>query len=174
MSKLYVHENHPHMPRNVNAAHNEEHEVAGFNTRLAVFLTKHVGTMQTAYSFVVLALVGLAGILGWLPAVALVLVAWFSQTFLQLVLLPVISVGQNVLGRHAELLADEQYRTTLKSYHQLGQIVKHLNAQDEELLKITARSSDVREMKSDIDRLTQLIEAMDRRLQALQKKATGA
>lgn len=46
-------------------------------------------------------------------------------------------VGQNVLGRKAELQADEQYNTTIKTYHDIEQMMEHLNAQDNELLKQT-------------------------------------
>lgn len=135
---LYEHVRHPHKPINVAVLHKQEQTDAGFNTRLAVWLTMHVGTMQTAYSFVVLAIIGLLGILGILPPVIIVLIAWFSQTFLQLVLLPVISVGQNVLGRKAELMAEEQFQTTQKTYHDTEQMINHLSGQDVELLKQTA------------------------------------
>ena len=46
-------------------------------------------------------------------------------------------VGQNVLGRKAELLADEQFHTTMSTYHDIEQIMQHLSAQDAELLHHT-------------------------------------
>jgi len=128
---------HPYQPRNVNALLQAEQAAAGFNTRLAVGLTQRVGTMWTAYSFAVLAIIGLLAILNVLTPVVALLVAWLSQTFIQLVLLPIIMVGQNVLGHKSELQADEQFNTTLKSYHDLEQIMQHLSAQDEELVKQT-------------------------------------
>src|SRR6516164_8994215 len=96
----------PHKPRNVNQIHKEEMAAAGINAKIAVGLTKRVGTMWTAYSFAVLAIIGLFAILGLLNPIIALLVAWLSQTFIQLVLLPIILVGQNVLGHHAELMAD--------------------------------------------------------------------
>ncbi len=124
-------------PRNVNLVHSAEMAAAGFNTRLAVGLTQRVGTMWTAYTFAVLAIIGLFAILGLLSPVVALLVAWVSQTFIQLVLLPIIMVGQNVLGRKAELQSEEQYNTTINTYHDIEQIMEHLSAQDAELLKQT-------------------------------------
>ena len=126
-----------HKPRNVNEQHKAELEASGVNTRIAVGLTKSVGTMWTAYSFAVLAIIGLLAILGWLPALVALLVVWASQTFIQLVMLPILSVGQNVLGRHAELMAEEQFNTTMNTYHHIEEIMHHLSAQDAELLKHT-------------------------------------
>jgi hypothetical protein len=42
-----------------------------------------------------------------------------------------------VLGRHAELMAEEQFNTTINSYHAIEEIMQHLSAQDAELLKHT-------------------------------------
>jgi uncharacterized membrane protein len=127
---------HQHMPRNVNRVHEEEIAASGFNTRLAVWLTEHVGTMWTAYTFAVLAIIGLFAILGLLSPIIALLVAWLSQTFIQLVLLPIIMVGQNVLGRKAELQADEEYKTTMKSYSDIEAVMKHLDDQDEKIIAL--------------------------------------
>jgi uncharacterized membrane protein len=132
---LFHHEPHQHQPRNVNALHEAEKAAAGFNTRLAVVLTQYTGTMWTAYIFTVLAIIGLFGLLGWLNPFVFLLATWLSQQFLQLVLLPVIMVGQNVLGRKTELQADEQFNTTMSTYHDIEQIMQHLSAQDAELLR---------------------------------------
>jgi len=134
---LFPHEPHQHQPRNVNLVHETEQAASGFNTRLAVALTKWVGTMWTAYVFVLLAIVGLLGLLNLLNPITFLLATWVSQQFLQLVLLPVILVGQNVLSRKAELQADEQFHTTMSTYHDIEQIMQHLSAQDAELLRHT-------------------------------------
>lgn len=133
--RLFVHTPHPHKPRNVNALEREEH--TSLNARIAASLTRGVGSMWAAYFFVLLAFIGLCAILGLLSPLVALLVAWASQTLIQLVLLPVIMVGQNVLNRHAELQAEEQYQTTLKIYHDIEQIMLHLQAQDKEALKQT-------------------------------------
>ena len=132
---LFRNEPHQQQPRNVNLLHETEQAASGFNSRLAVALTKGVGTMWTAYIFTVLAIIGLFGLLGWLNPFTFLLATWVSQQFLQLVLLPVIMVGQNVLGLKAELLADEQFHTTMSTYHDIEQIMQHLSAQDAELLR---------------------------------------
>ena len=137
LTSLFKHTPHPHQPRNVNEVQKEEQAQGGFNTAIAVFLTTRVGTMWAAYSFAVLAIVGLLAILNILPPVVALLVAWGSQTFIQLVMLPIIMVGQNVLGRKSELQADEAFVTTQKTYHDLCEVMEHLSAQDAELLKQT-------------------------------------
>jgi len=132
---LFEWRSRPHVPRNVNVILDAEQAAEGFNTRLAVALTQRTGTMWTAYIFTVLAFIGLFGLLGWLNPFVFLLATWISQQFLQLVLLPVIMVGQNVLGRKAELQADEQFNTTMSTYHDIEQVMLHLCAQDAELLR---------------------------------------
>ena len=66
----------------------------------AVKVTSGVGTMWCAYAFAALAIVSLPGTIN--AGSAVVLVSWIFQTFLQLVLLSVIIVGQNVLAAAAD------------------------------------------------------------------------
>lgn len=134
---LFHHEQHQHQPRNVNMLHAAERAAGGFNEKLAILLTNSVGTMWTAYIFVLIAIVGLFAILQVFSPIVALLVAWASQTLIQLVLLPVIMVGQNVLNRKSELQADEQFHTTMSTYHDIEQIMQHLSAQDGELLRHT-------------------------------------
>src|SRR6266700_3719959 len=89
------------------------------------YLPKAVGTMICAYIFAVLAIIGYPGF----HATATQWVQWISQTFIQLVMLSVIMVGQGILGRQQELQADEQFRTTMSTYHDIEQIMQHLSAQ---------------------------------------------
>lgn len=140
MSKIYTHENHPHQPRTITRedVHEAHKQRGGLNAAIAILLTRGVATMWCAYLFAALAVVGLLGLFGWLNPFIFLLTTWVSQQFLQLVLLSVIMVGQGLLGRHAEMVSEEGYKTTVKSYHQLGQMVRHLNSQDEELLRQTA------------------------------------
>jgi len=104
----------------------------GLNTRIAVYLTRTVSTMWTAYSFALLAIVGLLAILGIFPPIVALLVVWFSQTFLQLCFLPILSVGQSVLGKHQEMISE-------KSYDDIERIMKHLDDQDALILKIVEK-----------------------------------
>jgi fructose-specific phosphotransferase system IIC component len=74
--------------------------VKKFNNKIAVFITKLVGNMVTAYIFAIIACVALpAAIASKSP---IIIVAWLSQAFLQLVLLPIIIVGQRVQGAASE------------------------------------------------------------------------
>lgn len=128
---LFHHEPHQHQPRNINALQKAEQAAAGFNQKLAITLTKAVGTMICAYVFAILAIIGFPGF----QATPTQWVQWISQTFIQLVMLSVIMVGQSILGRKQELQADEQFRTTMSTYHDIEAIMQHLSAQDAELLR---------------------------------------
>jgi uncharacterized membrane protein len=133
---LFHHEPHQHQPRNVNQVQAAEQAGEGFNTRLAVALTKYTGTMWTAYLFAGIGIGSLVGVFTNNVYLALFFGS-ISSYFLQLVLLPVIMTGQNVLGRKAELQADEAFKTTMSTYHDIEQIMQHLLAQDAELLHHT-------------------------------------
>ena len=103
-------------------------EHVGINGRIALLLTNVVGTMWAAYAFAALALLVLPqAIAGGL----LTFVQWLSQTFIQLVMLSVIMVGQNVLGRAADKRAAMTYQDADATFHEAGQIQAHLGLQDE-------------------------------------------
>ena len=101
----------------------------GINAAIAVFLTKHVGSMTCAYLFALLAIAGFPGLLGEFAAK---LVQWTSQTFIQLTLLSVIMVGQSVLSKHQEMVSEN-------SYEDIVEILQHLDAQDKEMNVILQR-----------------------------------
>lgn len=128
---LFHHEPHQHQPRNVNDVHAER---LSTNDRIAVWISKNVGTMICAYMFAAIGIGSLVGALTNNATLAL-LCGSLSSYFLQLVLLPIIMVGQNVQGRHAELQAEEAFKTTMSTYHDIEQIMQHLSAQDAELLR---------------------------------------
>lgn len=103
-------------------------EHVGANGRIALALTTAVGTMWCAYAFAILALVVLPdAIRGGL----LTSIQWLSQTFIQLVMLSVIMVGQNILGRAQDRRADMTYRDADATFHEAEQIQLHLAAQDD-------------------------------------------
>src|SRR5260370_17137238 len=98
-----------HVPRLVLSHHVHEQvlgsgPVGKFNTWLAVKITKTVGTMWIAYLFAAIALISLPAALR--TGDVIIIVAWIAQTFFQLVLLPIIIVGQNVI--HAATSAPPQ------------------------------------------------------------------
>ena len=103
-------------------------ERVGLNGKIGVLITSVVGTMWAAYLFTLLALVGL-------PAAVqshdkIIIVAWVAQTFLQLVLLPVIIVGQNVQARAADKRSQQTYSDAEAILQECMQLQAHLHAQD--------------------------------------------
>lgn len=127
-----------HMPRlilthHVHSAVHGESLVGRFNTRVAVAITKTVGSMWCAYVFAALALISLpAAIMSHDP---IVIVAWIAQTFLQLVLLPIIIVGQNVQAAASDARAESDHETLI-AIHTLTTEVHAIAEQQTQLLKI--------------------------------------
>jgi hypothetical protein len=76
--------------------------IKDFNDWLGLKITSVVGTMWCAYIFTALALISLpAAIKSNDP---IIIISWIAQTFLQLVLLSVILVGQRLMASsHDEL-----------------------------------------------------------------------
>ncbi len=107
-----------------------------FNSSLAVGITKSVGTMWCGYAFAVLALVGLPKAI---QTGGLALVQWISQTFLQLVLLSIIMVGQDVQAKASDKRADQTYKDAEAVLHEAREIQEHLKAQDDVLVNIISR-----------------------------------
>jgi hypothetical protein len=83
-----------------------QHYGTGLNSRIAVFITRKVGTMWCAYAFALGTVLGFPGLLG---ANALQYVLFASSVFLQLTLLPIIIVGQNVQAAAADARALATY-----------------------------------------------------------------
>ncbi len=107
--------------------------VGRINTRLAVGITKVVGSMWCAYLFALLALVSFpAAISSHDP---IIIVAWIAQTFLQLVLLPIIIVGQNVQAAASDARAESDHKTLL-AIHTLTAEVHDIAQQQTKILKI--------------------------------------
>ncbi|MGO8907523.1 MAG: hypothetical protein ACLQMH_18155 [Solirubrobacteraceae bacterium] len=78
-------------------------KVEGVNAKVGLTITLIVGTMWCGYAFAFLALVALPSAIKELEAGhTLAGVAWLSQTFFQLVLLPIIIVGQNLQNAAAD------------------------------------------------------------------------
>jgi hypothetical protein len=80
---------------------------ARFSAWLAVKVSRAVGSMTCAYVFAVIALISLPAAIATHSVI--VLVGWVAQTFLQLVLLSVIMVGQDVLGRASDARAAKTF-----------------------------------------------------------------
>jgi hypothetical protein len=104
-------------------------EHVGLNGKVALALTTIVGTMWCAYAFAVLALVALPSAIS--QGTILALVSWLSQTFIQLVMLSVIMVGQNILSRASDKRAEMTYQDADATFHESEQIQAHLLEQDQ-------------------------------------------
>src|SRR6266852_5818037 len=118
-----------HVPRLV-LSHNVHEQIHGsgpvgrFNTWLAVRITKTVGSMWIAYLFAAIALISLPAAIE--SGNVIIIVSWIAQTFFQLVLLPIIIVGQNVIQ------ADHE---TLSAVHQLTVEVHAINEAQSTILR---------------------------------------
>ncbi|HEY1741508.1 MAG TPA: hypothetical protein VGI86_22530 [Acidimicrobiia bacterium] len=142
---LFEHEPHPRIAERklTGPTKVEDHRLKGdgplarFNARFGLFVTVVVGTMWCAYLFTILALVSL-------PSAArshntIIIVAWIAQTFLQLVLLPVIIVGQNVQAAASDKRAEDTYKDAEAVLHEAAQIQAHLAVQDKAIEDILER-----------------------------------
>ena len=111
--------------------------VSGVNGRIALVLTKVVGTMWCAYVFTGLALVALPSALA--SGSVLAIVTWISQTLIQLVMLSVIMVGQNIIGQAADRRSEMTYKDAEATFHEAEQIQQHLAAQDAALIQLLSK-----------------------------------
>jgi hypothetical protein len=113
---------HLHVPRHVSRARIQAQVhgagvIGRFNAAVAVRITRIVGTMYCAYVFSLIALVALPAALE--QGSPTVLVNWVSSNFLQLVLLPIIMVGQNVISTAQDARAEADHET-LTALHQMN------------------------------------------------------
>ncbi|HTT58475.1 MAG TPA: DUF1003 domain-containing protein [Acidimicrobiales bacterium] len=143
MSKIYEYIRHPraaelahlHRPFRVNDL--REPRSGGFlaklNARVGLRVTLVVGTMWCAYLFTLLALVALPDAI---KQGTYFIVVWLSSSFLQLVLLPIIIVGQNIQAAASDRRAEDTYKDAEAVLHEADEIQKHLLAQDEAITQI--------------------------------------
>ena len=97
---------HPHLENRKEAFLKAREGASNFNSHLAVKMIDIVGTMWCAYAFACLALISFPAAL---RAGTATLVAWFAQTFLQLVLLSIIMVGQKVAAAKSDRQLEQTY-----------------------------------------------------------------
>ena len=119
------------MVRNVNQEHKEKLNALD---KVAISITKMVGTMWCAIAFTILALISLPEAINNGTATT---ISWIAQTFLQLVLLSIIMVGQNLQSRHSELRADADYENNIRVKEETEILMKKLdNIEQNKLDKI--------------------------------------
>ena len=83
-------------------------DVEGINAKIALVVTRTVGTMACAYVFAAIALISLPAAIR--TGQVIIIVAWVAQTFLQLVLLSIIMVGQKVAAAASDKQALQTYQ----------------------------------------------------------------
>ncbi len=139
-SVIFTHVPHPHIAQRkhhgaVMRADLRPHDnaIQRFNTFVALKITGAVGTMWCAYLFAVLACISLPEAVRGGTAT---LIAWIAQTFLQLVLLSIIIVGQKVDGAASDKRALDTYNDAEAVLHEAMQIQEHLAAQDKVLTEL--------------------------------------
>ena len=108
----------------------------GINGKIGLLITGLVGTMVCGYVFAGIALISLPSAISS-PSLTLI-IAWVSSNFTQLVLLPVIIVGQNLQASASDKRAENTYRDAEAVLHEAIEIQKHLAAQDQILAALVA------------------------------------
>jgi uncharacterized membrane protein len=124
--------------RNVNVVHKSRLSKLD---KLAVFVTEKIGTM--GFFFIILAWTVIW--LGWniiapknyrfdpYPAFVLWL---FISNLIQIHLMPLIMIGQNIQGKHAELRAEHDFETDKKAEKEIETILAHLENHQKLMLEI--------------------------------------
>jgi hypothetical protein len=107
-----------------------------FNARFGLKITLVVGTMWAAYVFTILALFALPSAI---HQGTYFVIVWLSSSFLQLVLLPIIIVGQNIQAAAADKRSEDTYKDAEAVLKEAEEIQKHLLAQDQAISDIVAR-----------------------------------
>ncbi|OGN19052.1 MAG: hypothetical protein A3I32_00405 [Candidatus Yanofskybacteria bacterium RIFCSPLOWO2_02_FULL_45_10] len=125
-------------PRNVNAEHFERLTSL---EKVAIYITEHVGTM----GFFLIIFCWTALWIGWnslAPATVRfdpfpAFVLWlFISNMIQIMLMPLIIVGQNLQGKHAEARAQADYEVNTKAEEEIETILQHLENQNDLILQI--------------------------------------
>ena len=120
--------------------HKEVHEDSTRLHRFALWITKHVGTVE----FFLLIFAWTAVWLLWnsfgpenlrFDSLSSGFVIWlFVSNVIQLFLMPLIMVGQNVQSRHAEALSEHDYEINVKAEKEVEVILHHLEHLDKMLV----------------------------------------
>ena len=123
---------------NVNIRHKESLSAL---EKIAVRVTDYVGSM----GFFLIILFWTISWLGWntlapkdfrfdpFPAFVLWL---FISNMIQIFLMPLIMIGQNLQGRHAEKIAESYFNVNVRAEKEIEVILMHLEHQNELILKI--------------------------------------
>ena len=134
MNQTNSQKKHPYVTHPKELLQKESRTIFRLNALLAVKITNAVGTMWCAYAFVLLDLFMLPPVIK--AASAMVWVTYIAQTVLQLVLLPIIMVGQNVIQSQNEAKADTDHKTLTYLATLQDEQMQELKLQTEMLIKL--------------------------------------
>ena len=109
-----------------------------FNTRVAEKITSLISTMWCAYIFAAIALVSLPAAIK--SGNVVIIVAWIAQTFLQLVLLSIIMVGQQVAGASLAQKINETHEASLGEFELAKEARK---IADQEMAQIKTMAAEI-------------------------------
>ena len=121
--------------------------VNNFNQKIATKITSFVSTMWCAYIFVAIALISLPAAIK--TGDLIVIIAWVAQTFLQLVLLSIIMVGQDASTRGMQQKIDETHTASLGEFELAKQSQEIANKEMAQLKEIT---SEIHKLIRDIEK----------------------
>jgi hypothetical protein len=136
-----------HVPRlvtshQIRARMHREGPLGRFNNWLGVLITTSVGTMWAAYLFMLIGLISFPQALAaFQRGDTLAGIAWLSQSFLQLVLLPVIIVGQNVISASQDARAEADHET-LTALHAINVRQLRMLEEQQKILALLQRKSE--------------------------------
>jgi hypothetical protein len=137
-SDLYRYIPHPHIAgRKTKRPAKVDDERVGINGKIGLFITGLVGTMWVAYLFTLIALISFPSAIK--SGDSIIIIAWIAQTFLQLVLLPIIIVGQNIQAKASDKRADATYKDAEAVLHECQALQEHLLAQDGVLSQLISK-----------------------------------
>jgi uncharacterized membrane protein len=135
--------------KNVNVIHRSK---LSSMDKLALLVTERIGTMGfffiiSAWTFIWLGFnIFAPKNLRFDPFPAFVL--WlFISNLIQLHLMPLIMIGQNIQGKHAELRSEHDFETDKKAEKEIEAILLHLEAQQNLILKILEKVEKLEEKK---------------------------
>ena len=117
-----------------------------FNRRVAQKITSFVSTMWCAYIFAALALISLPAAIK--SGDVVIIVAWIAQTFLQLVLLSIIMVGQQVSSASVEKMIQETHEASLGEF-ELAKEARVIAGQ--ELNELKAMAAEIHRVLKDVE-----------------------
>ena len=138
---LLHHIPHPHLERRKAFLKHHREGAEGFNNRLAVRITNVVGTMWCAYAFAILALISLPEAV---KSGTSALIAWVAQTFLQLVLLSIIMVGQKVAAEKSDRQLEQTYldaEALLQINDEMHKLLKQNHVLTEQINNLVERNT---------------------------------